>query len=154
VTEAFEKVQTEKPLLIVGDAPYAQKYIEQLKATRDPRIRFPGAIYGVGYRELQSHAHAYIQATEVGGTHPALIEAMGVGNCVIAKDTPENREVVADTGIFFRDAEELTRQIRLTLEDEALVKRLRAAAQQRAKARYSWDAVTSAYEKLFKELAG
>jgi len=36
-----------------------------------------GAIYGIGYRELQSHAFAYIQATEVGGTHPALIEAMG-----------------------------------------------------------------------------
>ena len=62
--EAFEKVETEMPLLIVGDAPYAQKYIEQLKATRDPRIRFPGAIYGNGYRELQSHAYAYIQATK------------------------------------------------------------------------------------------
>ena len=39
----------------------------------------PGAIYGPGYHELQSHCFAYIHATEVGGTHPALIEAMGRG---------------------------------------------------------------------------
>ena len=154
VIEAFEKVRTTKPLLIVGDAPYAQKYIAQLKSTPDPRIRFPGAIYGAGYRELQSHAYAYVQATEVGGTHPALIEAMGVGNCVIAKDTPENREVLAGTGMFFRDAEDLARQLQLTLKDAALVARLRAAAQARAKNCYSWDAVTDAYENLFRDLVG
>src|SRR5437667_5526351 len=104
VIQAYEKVMTEKSLLVVGDAPYADKYIAQLKATRDPRIRFPGAIYGTGYRELQSHAYAYIQATEVGGTHPALVEAMGAGNCVIAKDTPENHEVLGDAGLYFRDS--------------------------------------------------
>ena len=154
VIEAFEKVQTDKPLLIVGDAPYAQKYIEQLKSTRDPRIRFPGAIYGAGYRELQSHAYAYIQATEVGGTHPALIESMGAGNCVIAKDTPENHEVLGDAGLFFRDAEDLACQLRLTLSDAELVGRLRKTAHARAKAHYSWDAVTDAYENLFGTLRG
>ena len=153
VIRAFEKVQTDKLLLIVGDAPYAQKYIEELKATRDPRIRFTGAIYGTGYRELQSHAYAYIQATEVGGTHPALIEGMGAGNCVIAKDTPENHEVLGDTGLFFSDAESLSDQIQLTLKDPSLVERLRISAHARAKARYSWDAVTDAYEKLFMDLA-
>src|SRR5262249_38706693 len=153
VIEAFEKVPAQKTLLIVGDAPYAQKYIQSLKATRDPRIRFPGAIYGTGYRELQSHAYAYIQATEVGGTHPALIEAMGAANCVIAKDTPENREVVADSGLFFSDSETLRRQIELALADLPLVERLRASAQSRVKEHYSWDAVTDAYEKLFRELS-
>jgi glycosyltransferase involved in cell wall biosynthesis len=153
VIEAFERVDTEKQLLVVGDAPYAQKYIEQLKSTSDRRIRFPGAIYGAGYRELQAHAYAYVQATEVGGTHPALIEAMGVGNCVIAKNTPENREVLSDSGLFFQNAEDLARQIQTTLSDHELVARLRSCASARAKARYSWDAVTDAYEKLFREMA-
>jgi glycosyltransferase involved in cell wall biosynthesis len=153
VIQAYERVRTEKSLLIVGDAPYAQTYIEQLKSTRDSRIRFTGAIYGLGYRELQSHAHVYIQATEVGGTHPALIEAMGAGNCVLAKDTPENREVLGDCGSFFEDAEGLSHQIEATLTDAILVERLRAKALARAKAHYSWDAVTDAYEKLFRDLA-
>ena len=153
VIQAYEKVMTEKSLLIVGDAPYAQTYIRQLKATRDPRIRFTGAIYGLGYRELQSHAYAYIQATEVGGTHPALIEAMGAGNCVLAKDTPENREVVGDCGLLFESAGSLSSQLQATLRDSAMVERLRAKAQARAKEHYSWDAVTDAYEKLFRDLA-
>lgn len=152
VIEAFEKVPTEKKLVIVGDAPYARAYIEQLKSTRDPRIRFAGAIYGIGYRELQSHAYAYIQATEVGGTHPALIEAMGTANCVIAKDTPENREVVSDCGLFFQETADLTHQIEITLTDRVLVLGLRSKALERARNSYSWDAVTDAYEKLFTHL--
>jgi glycosyltransferase involved in cell wall biosynthesis len=153
VIEAFEKVKTDKPLLIVGDAPYAHEYIRRLKSTTDPRIRFTGAIYGSGYRELQSHAYAYIQATEVGGTHPALIEAMGAGNGVAARDTPENREVLADCGLFFKDAESLARQLEAMLANPGLVEGLRTRAQARAKAHYSWDAVTDAYEKLFRDLA-
>ena len=61
----------------------------------------PGAIYGEGYRELGSHCFAYIHATEVGGTHPALIEAMGRGALVLYRDTPENAEVAGDAGIPF-----------------------------------------------------
>jgi glycosyltransferase involved in cell wall biosynthesis len=152
VIEAFERVQTAKKLLIVGDAPYARAYIEQLKSTRDPRIQFTGAIYGTGYRELQSHAYVYIQATEVGGTHPALIEAMGTSNCVIAKNTPENHEVLQDCGLFFGDAGDLAKQLELTLADEVLVARLRARAFQRAISDYSWDGITGEYEKLFTDL--
>jgi glycosyltransferase involved in cell wall biosynthesis len=152
VIEAFERIQTSKKLLIVGDAPYARAYIERLKSTRDPRVHFAGAVYGTGYRELQSHAHTYIQATEVGGTHPALLEAMGASNCVIAKDTPENHEVLEDCGLFFREAGDLSRQMELTLSDQALVDTLRAKAFQRASSTYSWDAITESYEKLFNDL--
>ena len=42
-----------------------------------------------------------MHATEVGGTHPALVEAMGFGNCMLVHDVPENREVVGDAGLFF-----------------------------------------------------
>ncbi len=153
VVQAFEKLSVAMPLLIVGDAPYAKEYIDRVKSTRDPRVRFPGAIYGAGYRELQSNAYVYIHATEVGGTHPALIEGMGAGNCVIVYDTPENREVVGDCGMFFQDAESLARQIQATVSDPALVAHYREKAWARAKALYSWDAVTDAYEKLFRDLA-
>jgi glycosyltransferase involved in cell wall biosynthesis len=152
VIEAFASVRTAVPLLIVGDAPYAHEYIAKLKATPDTRVRFTGGIYGAGYRELQSHASLYIHATEVGGTHPALVEAMGVGNCVIAYDTPENREVVGDCGLLYKDAAELSRLIQWALEDPSRVAGLREKAQERAKERYSWDAITRQYEKLFEDM--
>ena len=70
-------------LALIGDAPYADEYIAQVRATEDPRVVMPGAIYGQGYRELGTWCFAYVHATEVGGTHPALIEAMGRG-CLVS----------------------------------------------------------------------
>lgn len=152
VIQAYAGVRSEKPLLIVGDAPYAQEYITRLKSTTDKRVHFPGAIYGKGYRELQSHAYLYIQATEVGGTHPALIEAMGLGNCVIAYDTPENREVMGDCGLYYSSVEELTAQLQRAIDEPQVAEGFRNKARARIQALYSWDAITDQYEKLFKEL--
>ncbi len=70
-----------------------------VRDTADPRVVMPGAIYGEGYRELGSHCFAYIHATEVGGTHPALIEAMGRGALTLYLDTPENAEVAGGAGL-------------------------------------------------------
>src|SRR3954454_11149689 len=105
VIRAYRGVPGDTPLLIVGDAPYAPEFKAHLSelAAADPRVRLTGAIYGDGYRDLQRAAMAYVQATSVGGTHPALIEAMGAGNLVLAFGTPENREVLAGTGLLFED---------------------------------------------------
>jgi glycosyltransferase involved in cell wall biosynthesis len=112
----------------------------------------PGAIYGAGYHELGSHCFAYIHATEVGGTHPALIEAMGRGALVLYRNTPENAEVAGGAGIPFEPAE-LEAKLRTVLEmsqaDRAALGQL---AMDRVRERYSWEAVTDAYEKLLREL--
>lgn len=153
VIEAFERVETSRKLVMVGDAPYARQYITRLKATRDSRILFPGAIYGAGYKELQSHAFAYIQATEVGGTHPALIEAMGRGCATLYLNTPENAEVAGEAGVAFeKDAQELARKITSLLNNEPLRQRLQASARLRILARYNWETVTTQYEEAFQQL--
>ena len=101
VRESFEKIETPMKLALIGDAPYAADYIAKVRDTNDPRVVMPGAIYGDGYNELGSHCFAYIHATEVGGTHPALIEAMGRGALTLYLDTPENAEVAGGAGIPF-----------------------------------------------------
>ena len=155
VVKAFERVQTDKKLVVVGDAPYARDHIAEVKSTTDPRIIFPGAIYGVGYRELQSHAFCYIHATEVGGTHPALIEAMGCGRCVLYLDTGENREVAGDAAIAFHNSpDELARKIREVLADRRLREQYQTRALQRVRECYRWDGVASEYERLFLDLLG
>ena len=152
VRQAFEQVDTDLKLAIVGDAPYAAEYISRVRDTRDPRILVPGAIYGEGYRELTSHSFAYIQATEVGGTHPALIESMGRGALTLYLDTPENAEVAAGAAISFNH-DNLAAKIREALAmPEAAREELRRKARQRVAERYSWDAVTDAYEKLLSNL--
>lgn len=152
VRQAFERVETDIKLALIGDAPYAPDYIRRVRDTRDPRIVIPGAIYGEGYRELTSHAFTYIHATEVGGTHPALIESMGRGALTLYLDTPENAEVASGAAIPFTHGN-LEEKLRLVLampEGEREHLRQRAAA--RVAERYSWESVTSAYEKLLTEL--
>jgi glycosyltransferase involved in cell wall biosynthesis len=156
VIEAFRNVPTDFKLLIVGDAPYADEYKRTLAelACRDARVLLPGAIYGADMSSLRQNAYAYIHATEVGGTHPALIEAMGAGNCCLVYDTPENREVAGDAGIFYSNADELSATLADLLNDPSTVESFRTSAQERVRQNYDWEAVTDEYERLFEQLAG
>ncbi|HEV2687740.1 MAG TPA: glycosyltransferase, partial [Bryobacteraceae bacterium] len=154
VREAFEQTATPLKLALIGDAPYAQDYIARVRDTRDPRVVIPGAIYERGYHELLSHCFAYIHATEVGGTHPALIEAMGRGALVLYLNTPENAEVAGDSGIPF-EAAELTAKLNAVLAmpiGERTAWGRRAA--ERVRERYSWEAVTEQYEAMLLKLRG
>ena len=153
VREAFERLDTDMKLALIGDAPYAQDYIRRVRNTRDARITMPGAIYGQGYHELTSNCFAYIHATEVGGTHPALIESMGRGALVLYLGTPENAEVASGAGLPFTD--NLTeRMAELLSMPEAERAMWRQRAYDRVTERYSWDAVTTAYERLLLGLCG
>jgi glycosyltransferase involved in cell wall biosynthesis len=148
VREAFEKSTTPMKLALIGDAPYAEEYIQRVRATTDPRVLMPGAIYGRGYHELLSHCFAYIHATEVGGTHPALIEAMGRGALVLYLNTPENAEVAGDAGIPF-EAGELGAELELVIKmAETERAEWSGRAMERVAERYSWDRVTEEYERL------
>jgi glycosyltransferase involved in cell wall biosynthesis len=152
VREAFEQTSTPMKLALIGDAPYAQEYIQRVRATSDPRVVMPGAIYGRGYHELQSHCFLYIHATEVGGTHPALIEAMGWGALVLYLNTPENAEVAGLAGIPF-EAGELCEKLNLILGmQETERAEWGRRAQERVAQRYSWKAVTDQYEALLIKL--
>jgi len=155
VVEAFERVQSSKRLIVVGDAPYAAEYIERVRSSRDPRIMFPGAIYGEGYHQLQSYAYCYIHATEVGGTHPALIEAMGQGSIIIANETPENAEVLGNAGLFYRrnNVDSLVQCLQAVEDCPEKYADFKTAALERARSVYSWDAVINRYEQLFLQLA-
>ncbi|HVS83827.1 MAG TPA: glycosyltransferase [Pyrinomonadaceae bacterium] len=156
VIEAFKRVRTAHKLLIVGDAPYARDYIQDLKARarRDKRIVFTGFVFGRDYRALQQNAYCYIHATEVGGTHPALLEAMGFGNCVLTLAAPENIEAVGDAGITYTDENDLAEKLQRVLRDGSLVHSYRNRAQARVQEMYDWNYVVDRYEDLFARMAG
>ena len=156
LVEAYQGLNTDKQCVVVGDAPYVKSYIDGLKC-RGSNVIFPGYVFGEGYRELLHNAYAFVLCSEVGGTHPVLIEAMASGNCVVVNDTPANLEVIGDAGVPYdgrRGATGLREVLESLLEDEERVARLRERARERAEDRYSWDAVTDRYEQLFFALTG
>jgi len=159
LVEAFTKTDTDMKCVIVGDAPYAEKYQAELRrlAGDDKRIIFTGYVFGEGYRELGSNAYAVATTTGVGGTHPALIEAMAMGNCCIVNDTPVNLQTVDGNGLSYQGADG-AEALRPVLErvlnnpNEAEAYRVKAATH--AAQVYSWEAVTDQYEKMCYELIG
>jgi glycosyltransferase involved in cell wall biosynthesis len=150
VARAFRSVRTESPLVLVGDAPYAADYIARVRAEADDRVILPGAIYGEGYRQLLAHAAVYVQATEVGGTHPAVVEAMGYGRVVCYNATPENEEVAGGAGLAFdaRRPETLVTLLQSILDDPAGHSVWKERARERVQERYRWDRVVDGYETI------
>jgi glycosyltransferase involved in cell wall biosynthesis len=154
VIEAFRNVDTDLQLVIVGDAPYAHAYKKHLKALAadDPRIVFTGFVFGERRKAIQQNAYAYVHATEVGGTHPALIEAMGYGNCVLTYATSENLEVADSSAISYEDPKDLTEKLQMVIKNPELVHQLGQRAQQHVAATYNWTDICERYERLFEKM--
>jgi glycosyltransferase involved in cell wall biosynthesis len=157
LVEAWRQLDTDMKCVIVGDASYAEDYKAELRrlAGDDPRIIFTGYVFGEGYWELSSHAYAFVETSGVGGTHPALVEAMSFGNCVVVHNTPENLETIDAAGLCYNGkvgAQSLTPVLRTLLGAPPLVEAYRQAAAVRASTVYSWEAVTDAYEALFRRV--
>jgi glycosyltransferase involved in cell wall biosynthesis len=156
VIAAYREVPGDVPLVMVGGAPYARALSRRLRdlAAADPRVVLTGPVYGEGYRELLFHAGAYIHATEIGGTHPALVEAMGAGRVVFFLDNLPNREVVGNAGVpfGFGGGRTLVEVLSAYVGEPGAMAHLGAAARERALTRYRWDDVAAAYERLLEGL--
>jgi glycosyltransferase involved in cell wall biosynthesis len=154
VVEAYRHVEGRRLLAMVGGAPYAAGLTRRVQDLADARVVLPGAVYGDGYRQLLFNCRLYIHATEVGGTHPALVEAMGAGRPVVYYDTPENREVAGDAGARFRFEGDspLEHVLNGLLDDEAELEAMGRRSRQRVAGSYLWSDVADSYEELLEGL--
>ena len=154
VIEAWSRVAGGRRLVMVGGAPYAADLIRKIHELADERVVFPGTVYGDGYRELLFNCRVYVHATEVGGTHPALVEAMGAGRPVLYYDTPENREVASGAGIGFgfSGSASLEKTLDELLDDGPRLIELGEQSRARVAERYRWSSVADAYEEVLQSL--
>ena len=159
LVQAFARIDIARSrgmkLVVVGGAPYAGDYIRQVMREGDPRVIFPGYVFGRGYWELQRHAYVFCAPTEVGGMHPVILEAMAAGNCVLVNDHAPNAETVGDAGLYFsgRDGvNDLAGQLQRLLDEPETVAAYRERARSRARS-FSWDAVAAEYERLLETVA-
>jgi glycosyltransferase involved in cell wall biosynthesis len=159
IVDAFFVSGSAKKLVIAGganyDSPFHRK-LRELAAEHPDRLVLTGHINDQAViKELHCNCFAYVHGHSVGGTNPALLKAMGYGNCILAFDTVFNREVLGDTGVFWpKDRDALARAMRELESDPARVQSLRALPQRRILERYTWDKISQQYEELFLEVAG
>jgi len=155
VIQSYRHVQTDWPLVVMGGNAYDGSYVDRLKSMADGRVIFTGPRYGKEYWQLLKNAGLYIFACEIGGVHPALVEAMAARKAVLYLDTPENRETAAECGLSFRpDAGDLAAGMARLIGDARLREELGRAAQDRAVHAFGWEETTLKYEALFAELVG
>ncbi len=153
VLEAYRRLNTDWPLVVVGGNPYQPRYVDQLKKLADERVIFTGPVYSEPYWSLQKNAGLFVFAGEIGGIHPALVEAMAAGNAILYLDTPANRETARGCGIAFQQQrDDLAGKLQTLISSPATVEEMREQAQQTARENYSWDRVVDKYEALFSEM--
>jgi glycosyltransferase involved in cell wall biosynthesis len=156
IVRGFESSASTRKLVILGDVPYRDRYVESVRSTKDPRVLFPGYVRDQDLlRELYCNSYAYIHGHEFGGTNPALLKALGYGCCVLALDTPFNREVLADDvhGFYFTKTELSVQQtVQFVERNEGSVKSKREGARLRIVEKYTWEKITDQYEALFRSM--
>jgi glycosyltransferase involved in cell wall biosynthesis len=155
IVRAFEKVKTTRLLAIAGDANYRSAFVDRLKQTKDARVKFLGHVGNAEHvKELHCNAYAYVHGHSLGGTNPALLKALGYGNCVLALGTAFNQEVLQDYGILFEnDAPDLARKMQHIENHPEIAAKYRRCAPQRIREAYTWAKITDQYEELFLQLA-
>lgn len=152
--QAFQTVTTSKHLVIAGGANWNSDYVARLKRTTDPRVHLLGPVYEPGHvEELHLHCYLYVHGNEVGGTNPALLKALGYGNCVLALNVPFNAEVVGDAAVLYeKDSAALAAKMQMLIDDPALAAEYRRRAPLRIQDAYQWNSVVSDYEGLFARM--
>lgn len=154
IVEGFKKARSPRVLAVAGDANYRSSFIDELKAGAGNNVRFLGHVGNIDHvKELHCNCYAYLHGHMMGGTNPALLKALGFGNCVLAHQNPFNSEVLGDYGLLFRDADDLAQKIHLIESRPEVAEKYRQRAPERIRSVYSWDRITDQYEELFYQLA-
>ncbi|WP_278313841.1 glycosyltransferase [Lolliginicoccus levis] len=149
---AAEVLAGHAPVVIVGSSGYGGPLDERARdlAAAHRQIHWYGHIADDRLlHALWQHAGVYFHGHSVGGTNPALVQAMACGAPIVARDTVYNREVLGDAGRFTEpDARAIAASITSLLVEPVEREKLAAAARARASALFTWEAVCQQYNQV------
>ncbi|WJY00778.1 glycosyltransferase [Curtobacterium sp. 458] len=156
---AAEWIAEQHPVVIVGSSGHGGELDQhaRLLADANPNVHWLGHVSDDDRLfALWQHAGAYFHGHSVGGTNPALVQAMHLGAPTVARDTVYNREVLARTDATFVEPEPgaIADAVLSLLGDRAEQERLGRAVRERARDHYTWRSVCDAYERVLADRAG
>ena len=149
----YNRLKTDIPLVIVGDDLTYKDYIQKLKESANSNVIFLGPVFDQDYLLLNKYPYFYVSASFIEGTSPALVAAMGMGNCVLVNGIVENLETIQNAGFAYEEnnLSDLKDKMELLLKDEELVEQYRFKAYRHARSNYNWNAISMRYMNLFFE---
>ncbi|MFC1629536.1 glycosyltransferase [Gemmatimonadota bacterium] len=150
----FRLVATGITLVLVGDNPTDQEYVNSLRQTADERILFTGFLYGGEYESLLHKALFYVSCSFLEGTSPSLLSAMAINGFALVSDLAENREVLKGSCAVFKtgDGPDFREKLSYYLTHWNLVEDQREITKKIVSAHYDWDVISDKYIQLFSEI--
>ena len=100
--EAFKKIDTDKKLVIAGEASHTNDYLKKIKKSikDDNRIIMTGFVQGIELQELYSNCLIYCLPSDVEGMPLSLLEAISYGcNCLVS-DIEENKQITEEANVI------------------------------------------------------
>jgi glycosyltransferase involved in cell wall biosynthesis len=151
--EAFEKLETDKILVLIGGSPNASAYEGKIKSTQDKRILFPGYLYGDDTDVLIQNAFAYVQPSLIEGLSPMILTVMRLGTPLICSNIIENTFITKDNAIHFNsgDAGSLKEKLMFVLNNYDEVVSMAKRGQEDVSTRFNWENVTDQYISLLQD---
>lgn len=152
--DAYMQLDTEMPLVIIGDDVTRSAYRDQLLARRSSRVRFLGFIYGDEYEQLLVNAFMYVSASKLEGTSPSLLAAMSARVCCLVNGIEENRASTAGAVPLFRknDFEDLRRRWQGFIDEPGVAAAAADRGYEHVAEHYQWNAIAQKYLSLIKKL--
>ena len=157
--QAAEVLAEQHPVVIVGSSGYGGTLDEAAQRLGEhANIQWLGHVSDdQKLLSLWHHAGVYFHGHSVGGTNPALVQAMACGAPVVARHTPYNAEVLTtEEHLVSPEPAAIEQALRRMLNDQDLRAKARAANRERAAVHYNWEDVCTGYELTLQEaiLAG
>jgi len=155
--DAYNRLSTDKKLVIAGDTSDTDDYVELLKekAKGNENIIFTGFVSGNMLEELYSNAYFMALPSDLEGMSMSLLESLAYGNAVVCSDIPENTSVAEDKAIYFRksDVDDLAEKLQALCDDNELVLKLKEGVDEFILSRYNWREIAGQTCNLYKKLA-
>lgn len=158
IIRSFQKTQTRRKLVVLGKNYYKSEYEKKIKEICDHRIIFLGQIADRKLLyEFYHFSYCYIHGHSVGGTNPAMLEALANSCCILALDTKFNREMLnnGEFGLFFvLNKNDFIGKINFVDECGELVQDFRNKSRKRIYNYYNWESVSKKYMDLLNHVEG
>ena len=156
IIKEFLRSNSKKKLVIVGDGPYKDRYVKEIKSNYDARLIFTGFVREEdSLAELYHNCFAYFHGHEYGGTNPSMLQALACGCAVIALDTVFNKEMLKNDkyGFFFNKNNGNLKGLIEQIESKPdILNSYKMKSRERIKENYTWEKIVKEYIYLFNKL--
>ncbi len=153
--DAYNKISTDKKLVIAGDTSDTDDYVKMLKekAASNPNIIFTGFVSGDILYEIYTNTYLSVLPSDLEGMSLCLLEALAYKNALLCSDIPENTSVAEDKAIYFKkgNVDDLAQKLQYICDNRTMAEDIREGADEFVLSKYSWQDAATAICRLYEK---